>query len=141
MSSSIRLNQILLVVVFYSTFQVVDNKIRHRRQYFQSNRLQQILMSNQQSYQYPTPVNVISGGSYNPGQYDTYPDHSSDYYPNLNDMRLPSSNLQNGNSYPSNPRGFSNRFIMNTAQILSNSSLFIKVLLGFFIHILALQLF
>lgn len=39
-----------------------------------------MLMPNQQFYQYPTPVNVISGGSYNPGQYDTYPDRNSDYY-------------------------------------------------------------
>ncbi|CAF0905718.1 unnamed protein product [Adineta ricciae] len=132
------LNQILLIVVICSTFQVVDNKIRHRRQYVEGSRFQQILMPNQQSYQYPTPVNVISGGSYNPGQYDTYPDHSSDYYPNLNDMRLPSRNLRNGNSYSSNLPGFSNRFIMNTAQIPSSSSTFLSF---FFIHILALGFF
>ncbi|CAF3471358.1 unnamed protein product [Rotaria socialis] len=43
------------------------------------------------AYQYPTPVNVMSGGSYNPQQYNAYPSGASgDYYANMNNMRLPS---------------------------------------------------
>ncbi|CAF0900621.1 unnamed protein product [Adineta ricciae] len=42
------------------------------------------------AYQYPTPVNVMSGGSYNPQQYNAYPSGSNAYYyPNMNNMRLP----------------------------------------------------
>lgn len=32
------------------------------------------------AYQYPTPVNVMSGGSYNPQQYNAYPSGSDGYY-------------------------------------------------------------
>jgi hypothetical protein len=85
---------------------VADSKVRRRRQYTYSNyganelqpvipvydgtigsdsymgnnRLQNTLIASERVYQYPTPINVMSGGSYNPGQYDTYPDRSRDYY-------------------------------------------------------------
>lgn len=32
------------------------------------------------AYQYPTPVNVMSGGSYNPQEYNAYPPGSDGYY-------------------------------------------------------------
>jgi len=45
-----------------------------------NNPLHNTLIVGERGYEYPTPINVMSGGSYNPGQYDTYPDRSRDYY-------------------------------------------------------------
>jgi hypothetical protein len=82
---------------------LVDGKIRRRRQYLYNNYGSYVIDpavygtsgggsytgNNQQynrfyvggvAYQYPTPVNVMSGGSYNPQQYNAYPPGSDGYY-------------------------------------------------------------
>jgi hypothetical protein len=67
---------------------LVEGKIRRRRQDY-SNNYGRYTGNDQQNnrfivggavYQYPTAVNVINAGSYNPQQYDTYPDGGRDYY-------------------------------------------------------------
>ncbi len=95
--------------IFYKSFLLiflilVDGKIRRRRQYSnygiysldpsviayygasgggsytgngqQGNRL----IVGGVAYQYPTPVNVMSSGQYNPGEYNAYPPGSDGYY-------------------------------------------------------------
>ncbi|CAF3744799.1 unnamed protein product [Adineta steineri] len=84
----------------------ISNGINHNNNYGGNG-----LIFNERVYQYPTPVNVMNGGSYDSQRYDTYPDRNRDYYPNLNDMRLPSNNLQNSNYYQ---QSHFNRFLFNT---------------------------
>jgi hypothetical protein len=94
-------------IEFYKTFLLfflilVDGKIRRRRQYLHNNYGSYVIdppvygtsgggsyTGNNQNnrfivggvaYQYPTPVNVMSGGSYNPQQYNAYPAGSDGYY-------------------------------------------------------------
>lgn len=86
-------------------FTLVDAKIRRRRQYLYNNygsyalnpavasyyetNVADIYNNPQQSnrfvvggvaYQYPTPVNVMSGGSYNPQEHNAYPSGANAYY-------------------------------------------------------------
>ncbi len=98
---------VVLIAKFSSDFSVlVDGKIRRRRQYLSNNygayAFDPAVVSyygnsgggiytgnSQQSnrfivggvaYQYPTPVNVMSGGSYNPQEYNVFPSGSDGYY-------------------------------------------------------------
>jgi hypothetical protein len=87
-------------------FILVDGKIRRRRQYLYNNygsyaldpavasyygtsgggsytgnsQYQDRLIIGGVAYRYPTPVNVMSGGSYNPQEYNAYPPGSDGYY-------------------------------------------------------------
>jgi hypothetical protein len=96
--------------IFYKSFLLiflilVDGKIRRRRQYLYNNygsyaidpavasyygtgggsytgysQQNNRLYIGGVAYQYPTPVNVFSGGSYNPQEYNAYPPGSDGYY-------------------------------------------------------------
>jgi hypothetical protein len=106
---------------------LAEGRIRHRREgiynnyggYASDGQQNNPLIVGNGAYQYPTPVNVINGGQYNPQQYDTYPDNRRDYYgkrirsnlskktfllifrlDNMNDMRLSSSGGWNGRYQP-----------------------------------------
>lgn len=97
-------NEILLIIVL---FLIVDGKTRRRRQYLYNNNFgnyavnpagisyynpngADIYSNNVQqnnrfvvggvAYQFPTPVNVMSGGQYNPQQYNVYPSGGNAYY-------------------------------------------------------------
>ncbi|CAF1514466.1 unnamed protein product [Rotaria magnacalcarata] len=77
------------------------------------------------AYQYPTPVNVMSGGSYNPQQYNAYPSGASGYYySNMNNMRLPSPDGWNSAYYF---QGYPFLPLYNSAQRHSNMAIIIKL--------------
>ncbi|CAF3682515.1 unnamed protein product, partial [Rotaria sp. Silwood1] len=129
----------------------VEGKVRRRRQYLYNNygsyalnpavasyydtNTADIYNNNAQqnnrfivggvAYQYPTPVNVMSGGSYNPQQYNAYPSGSGAYYyANMNNMRLPSPDGWYSAYYF---QGYPFLPIFNSAQRHANMSLITKL--------------
>ncbi|CAF4590624.1 unnamed protein product [Rotaria sp. Silwood2] len=164
------LNTFLAIIILCSLIQV-DGKIRRRRQYTYNNygsyalnpavasyydtNTADIYTNNAQqnnrfivggvAYQYPTPVNVMSGGSYNPQQYNAYPSGAGGYYygkrinfflrkenclsffllsANLNNMRLPSPDGWYSAYYF---QGYPFLPIYNSAQRHANMSIIIKL--------------
>ena len=108
-------------------------------------------------YQYPTPVNVMSAGSYNPQQYNSYPTAADGSYyrkwckrilskflflglsliANMNNMQLPSPY----NGYPAfYYPGYMFPPIYNSAQPHASKSISIKLFFMIFISLMSISI-
>ncbi|CAF1399689.1 unnamed protein product [Rotaria sordida] len=157
------LNTFLAIIILCSLIQV-DGKIRRRRQYLYNNygnyalypaaasyyetNIADIYPSNAQqynrfivggvAYQYPTPVNVMSGGSYNPQEYNAYPSGAGAYYyANLNNMRLPTPDGWYSAYYF---QGYPFLPIYGSAQRHANMSIIIKLFFMIFTYVICIHI-
>ncbi|CAF1152098.1 unnamed protein product [Adineta steineri] len=89
-------------------------------------------------YQYPTPVNVMSGGSYDSQQYNAYLGGSdSAYYYNMNNMKLPAQDRWYPGYYF---QGYPFLPLLNNAQRHVGTSIITKVFFIIFTCLISISI-